>query len=651
VARVRAGDRSIIPIVTGTLYSLQTLADRPRPAAEVGGKAFHLAQLVAAGLPVPDGFAIAAQAEAKAVGRAELERAAAPLGEPLAVRSSASVEDGVERAAPGLFATRLDVRAAELTEAVAEVLASAGGPAVAAYLGGAPPPAMAVVVQRQVSGVGGVLYTRPPAGPDADAMWIESGSRRAVVDRDGAPREVDADFPLDGAKLIELARLGVAAERAIGASRERGADVEWIAGGDRLWLVQARPRTGPLPGARAEDPAIAAALAFSRGDARTWQWDAAHNPDPLSPAQAGLVDLVADLGDEEMRLVGGYLYTAPRPGKRSAVDGDVDVVELFTARAAPAMERALEPVERDEPPALGDALAAYRSVYAVYTGELTPALRRARAASGAPASAPSSSAVAGSLAGGAAAALAPAWDVAAPAFDETGEVARARSRLAGRDHTALSDGDRIAEIAEADDLYFFRAQRAVRRALLALAARWGIAANDDAIFYLPLALVRRHADGATRPTDDELAAARAARARRAEERARAMPLAFSDGRRRDPLVAPNAPDLWRGRAAGGGSARGPVAIVGDLGHLDRDPRGCVVAASSVTPAALVQLAGALALVCEHGGALGHAAALARELGMPCVVGCAGITRELKPGDQLLVDGDAGLVVRVGRDDD
>ena len=635
--------------VAATLYPLQALAARPRPVAEVGGKAFHLAQLVAAGLPVPDGFAIAATAGAETVGRAELERAAAPLGEPLAVRSSASVEDGAERAAPGLFATRLGVRMADLTEAVAEVLASAGGPAVAAYLGGAPPPAMAVVVQRQVSGVGGVLYTRPPIGPDDDAMWIESGSLRAVVDREGAAREVDADFPLDRAALRELARLGLAAEQAIGASRERGADVEWIADGDRLWLVQARPRTGPPPGTRPEDPAIAAALFFSRGDPRTWQWDAAHNPDPLSPAQAGLVDLVADLGDEEMRLVGGYLYTAPRPAKRSPVDGDV--VELFTARAAPAMERALEPVERHEPPALAEALAAYRSVYAVYAGELAPALRRARAASGAFTSAPASSAVARSLSGGAAAALAPAWDVAAPAFDETGEIARARSRLAGRGHAAPSDGDRIAEIAEADDLYFFRAQRAVRRALLALAVRWDIAAPDDAIFYLPLALVRRHADAATRPTDDELAAARAARATRAEARARAMPLAFSDGRRRDPLAAPNAPDLWRGRAAGGGSARGPVAIVGDLGHLDRDPRGCVVAAPSVTPAALVQLAGAVALVCEHGGALGHAAALARELGMPCVVGCAGITRELRPGDQLLVDGDAGLVVRVGRDDD
>ena len=609
--------------MAAALYGLEELAASPRPASEIGGKGFHLARLLAAGLPVPEGFVIAAPAETADEG--EVARAAAALGEPLAVRSSATIEDGAERAAPGLFASRLEVRAAQLVDAVAEVIASARGPAVTAYLGGATT-AMAVVVQRQVAGVAGVLYTRAPAGADGDAMWAESGSRRAVIDRDGAPREVDADFPLDRAALAELARLGLAAESAIAAPTAAGADVEWIAGADRIWLVQARPRTGPL--AAAGDPAIDAAIAFSRGDPRTWRWDAAHNPDPLSPAQEGLVGLVADLGDEEMRVVGGYLYTAPRPGAAAGGAGPVDVVELFTARAAPAMERALVPVERSEPPALAEALAAYRAVYAVYAGQLAPALRRSPAAA--------TAAISGALPGGAALAMAPAWDVAVPSFGETGETARTL-----RDLT----------IAEADDLYFFRAQRAVRRALLALADSWRL---DDrgAIFYLPLALVRQHDAAGTSPGDRELAAAAAARAERAEQRARAMPLAFAGGGRRDPLpTTPDAPDLWRGRPAGRGSARGPVAVIGDLGHLDRDPRGCVVAAPSVTPAALVQLAGAIALVCEHGGALGHAAALARELGMPCVVGCAGITRELKAGDQLLVDGDAGLVVRVGRDDD
>jgi hypothetical protein len=332
--------------VATTLYPLEALARGPRPAGEVGGKAFHLARLVAAGLPVPEGFVIAAPASA--ADPVAVERAAAALGEPMAVRSSASIEDGAERAAPGLFATRLGVKRDQLASAIADVVASRERAAVAEYLGVAAPPAMAVVVQRQVNGVAGVLYTRAPAGDDVDTVWLESGSCRAVMGRDGSAREVDADFPLERVRLGELVALGLAAEQAVAADR-RGADVEWVATRDRLWLVQARPRTGRLATPTLA-PEVEEAIRFSRGDPRTWRWDAAHNPDPLSPAQEGLVELVGDLGDQEMRVVAGYLYTAPR-ARRSVASADEDVVRLFTARAAPAMERALAPVEGEGAPA------------------------------------------------------------------------------------------------------------------------------------------------------------------------------------------------------------------------------------------------------------------------------------------------------------
>ncbi len=83
------------------------------------------------------------------------------------------------------------------------------------------------------------------------------------------------------------------------------------------------------------------------------------------------------------------------------------------------------------------------------------------------------------------------------------------------------------------------------------------------------------------------------------------------------------------------------------GRIHTDPHGRVIVAQSITPAALVQLAGAAALVCEQGGVLDHAAALARELGLPCVVGCSGAWHALAEGDEVLVDGDAGVVVRLG----
>jgi phosphohistidine swiveling domain-containing protein len=53
--------------------------------------------------------------------------------------------------------------------------------------------------------------------------------------------------------------------------------------------------------------------------------------------------------------------------------------------------------------------------------------------------------------------------------------------------------------------------------------------------------------------------------------------------------------------------------------------------------------GCAALVSETGGLLDHGAALARELGATCVVGCAGAWTALADGVQVSVDGDAGVV--------
>ena len=53
-----------------------------------------------------------------------------------------------------------------------------------------------------------------------------------------------------------------------------------------------------------------------------------------------------------------------------------------------------------------------------------------------------------------------------------------------------------------------------------------------------------------------------------------------------------------------------------------------------------------AIVVETGGVLDHVAAQARERAIPAVVGAVGACRALRDGDQVLVDGDAGLVVRL-----
>jgi len=50
-----------------------------------------------------------------------------------------------------------------------------------------------------------------------------------------------------------------------------------------------------------------------------------------------------------------------------------------------------------------------------------------------------------------------------------------------------------------------------------------------------------------------------------------------------------------------------------------------------------------ALVVDIGGVLSHAAVIARELGIPCVVNARDATRVLRSGDYCRVDGSTGRV--------
>ena len=52
---------------------------------------------------------------------------------------------------------------------------------------------------------------------------------------------------------------------------------------------------------------------------------------------------------------------------------------------------------------------------------------------------------------------------------------------------------------------------------------------------------------------------------------------------------------------------------------------------------------AAAVITDVGAPLSHAAIVARELGIPAVVGCGNATMRLKTGDRVRVDGTAGIV--------
>ena len=55
-----------------------------------------------------------------------------------------------------------------------------------------------------------------------------------------------------------------------------------------------------------------------------------------------------------------------------------------------------------------------------------------------------------------------------------------------------------------------------------------------------------------------------------------------------------------------------------------------------------------AVVIDIGGTLSHGAIVARELGIPCVIGTRDGSRQIRSGDRVVVDGDAGTVAVLER---
>ena len=625
----------------------------PLPSAEIGGKALTLHRLLLAGLPVPDAIALPPSLAEDAQA---LAAAASTLGFPLAVRSSANVEDLRDAAAPGLFESVLDVvDEASLQRAARTVIDSGATPLVQAYLqarGINERVRVAMVLQKQVAPTvaSGVLYTRPPGQPRSSVAILEiPGEHPLWVDRKTGEAQMHSKSSLSSAQAGQLWTLAIAIEGVLDCAA--GLDIEWVWGVDGPQILQARPIVHRDDLDAKNNSNIRSLFAFSQGDReRLWRLDATHNPLPLSPAQAGLVREVATLAPYDMRVVGGYLYTAKRPALAGASEtalSQLELHQLFHDKLLPRMESALRDVEGQAAPLLSEALVAYRSVFTCYTEELAPALAAAGEQSGGN---PLSAWIARFEAGvldkqellHKVAPIAPAWDVAVPTYGETPD--RVERALALRLGTADANSAMQESLRESDDLLFYRAQYAVRRALLALAERWGIGEN---VFFIDLRDILNNENSAS-ATPAMRAAAEQARQTLHEQRAVEMPLCFASGEPLPTRLPPNA-EIWRGLGTGG-YATGRVVRVAQLRDfpvIGPDDR-TVLVIPTVTPAHALAARGAVAVVCEYGDHLGHGAAMARELAIPCIVGCKRAWRELETGDQVGVHGEAGLVARLVR---
>lgn len=102
----------------------------------------------------------------------------------------------------------------------------------------------------------------------------------------------------------------------------------------------------------------------------------------------------------------------------------------------------------------------------------------------------------------------------------------------------------------------------------------------------------------------------------------------------------------RGLPASPGVHVGTARVVRRAADLERVDAGDVLVAPAASPSLVVAFPLAGALVTDQGGMLSHAAIVAREQGIPAVVGTGDATRRITDGAQLHVDGRAGRVAVV-----
>ena len=101
--------------------------------------------------------------------------------------------------------------------------------------------------------------------------------------------------------------------------------------------------------------------------------------------------------------------------------------------------------------------------------------------------------------------------------------------------------------------------------------------------------------------------------------------------------------LVEGLAASPGRYEGKARIVRGPADFGKLSRGDVLVARTTSPAFSIILPIIGGVVTDRGGALCHAAIVAREFGIPAVVGTNQGTAKIPDGAQVLVDGDRGFV--------
>jgi pyruvate,water dikinase len=643
-------------------------------ATLVGAKAASLARARRAGLPVMPGWVVTV-AGVQAINDLGGCRAVSDVlrgryerddGTRLVVRSSSTVEDRENSSMAGQFTSVLDVSGWEAFGAsVCTVIASARTVEAA----NSP---IAVLVQPLLEPVaGGVMFgidpvtgrqdrcvvAAVPGGPDklvsgeVDGAYYELTSRGRVVEA------IDPIPELRKKDLRALAHLSKQVTRVFGAPQ----DVEWAIDGERgLVLLQSRPVTA----------------AATTADGPIWGRASVAEtfPEPLARLEADLwVPPLADGVRTALRLagitiphardrelvttIGGWVVMDldaigaakkrravlarldPRPGARRLraawrVGRLRNLLPLLAAEAIADADARLDEVPPVQELTDGQLFGLLRTITPVLNAlhaqeVLCGLLVDARA----------------SESGGATGSAMAVWALAHGRADNLSDdaiigrwpavLALVPPHVGPRSALPPMEGSRpVLPRPFADDMLAAREQLRMR-------IRWVQELGARAAFALGTRLERagvlRRAEDVRAYTLDDLDAAWRTGAAAEPEPQPEIPTPPEQFRlAEDGSIVPLRDTS--GAAARGVSAGRHRGVVRDPG----DPQsGDILVVGSLDPTLAPQLPGLGALVAETGSVLSHLAILAREHGIPTVVGATGAVERFPPGTEIVVDGSTG----------
>jgi pyruvate,water dikinase len=98
-----------------------------------------------------------------------------------------------------------------------------------------------------------------------------------------------------------------------------------------------------------------------------------------------------------------------------------------------------------------------------------------------------------------------------------------------------------------------------------------------------------------------------------------------------------------GFAASPGVAEGPARVITSVAQLDRVRTGDILVCPITAPSWAPVFSRIQGAVSDIGGIMSHAAIVSREYGLPAVVGTGFGTKQIRDGQRVRVDGNAGVV--------